>query len=96
MFSSSFLILFIVLLVAWVLGSLVFHVAGVSLLFNHRGSPWGRRAVGGRAHRSSLREDTDPEQNVARIVSPNTGSAGGKGSLGREGHPPRRRRQCGR
>lgn len=28
MFSSSFLILFIVLLVAWVLGSLVFHVAG--------------------------------------------------------------------
>jgi hypothetical protein len=28
MFSSSFLILFLVLLVAWVLGSLVFHVAG--------------------------------------------------------------------
>ena len=28
MFSSSFLILFIVLLVAWVLGWIVFHVAG--------------------------------------------------------------------
>jgi hypothetical protein len=28
MFVSSFLLLFIVLLVAWVLGSLVFHVAG--------------------------------------------------------------------
>jgi hypothetical protein len=28
MFLSSFLILFIVLLAAWVLGSLVFHVAG--------------------------------------------------------------------
>jgi hypothetical protein len=50
-------------------------------------APGGRGAVAGRAHRSSVREDTNPEQNVARIVSPNTGSAGGKGSLGREGHP---------
>ena len=59
----------------------------LSLLFNIAAAPGGRGTVGGRAHRSSLREDTDPKQNVARIVSPNTGSAGGKGSLGREGHP---------
>ena len=59
----------------------------LSLLFNIAAAPGGRGTVGGRAHRSSLREDTDPKQNVARIVSPNTGSAGGKGSLGREDTP---------
>jgi hypothetical protein len=47
----------------------------------------GPCAVGGRAHRPSPSEDTDPEQNVAKTVGPNIGPARGKRRLGREGNP---------
>src|SRR2546426_348467 len=46
----------------------------------------GRGAVGGRAHRSSLREDTDPEQNVAKDREPEHPAGGREGKRGREGH----------
>jgi hypothetical protein len=67
----------------------------LSLLFNHRGSPGdeGRLAVGRTAPHSG--RTLIPSRTLPRIVSPNTGWAGGKGSVGREG-PLRRRRQCGR
>jgi hypothetical protein len=50
--------------------------------------PGGRRVVGGRAHHSSLRRTLIPSRTLPRIVSPNTGSAGGKGRVGRGGPVP--------
>jgi Pyridoxamine 5'-phosphate oxidase len=63
-------------------------VSSLSLLFNHRGSPWGRRAVGGRAHRSSLREDTDPEQNDAKDRESKHRVGGREGKRWPRGTPP--------